>query len=108
MPEFTEKPRPPFPEQSQPKPGIEDRLTPKPDFEAAEYRAAGKLQGKAALVTGGDSEIGRAVAVLFAREGADVAIVYLPQEQVDAEETRRAAEAEGRRCHLIPGDVTSA
>ncbi|HYE15444.1 MAG TPA: SDR family oxidoreductase, partial [Pyrinomonadaceae bacterium] len=66
---------------------------------------SGKLKDRVALVTGGDSGIGRAVAVLFAREGADVALVYLPEEQVDAEETRAAVEAEGRRALLIPGDV---
>jgi NAD(P)-dependent dehydrogenase (short-subunit alcohol dehydrogenase family) len=71
------------------------------------YRGSGKLQGKVALITGGDSGIGRAVAVLYAREGADVAIVYLPQEQADADETRRAIEKEGRRALLIPGDVTN-
>jgi len=64
------------------------------------------LLDKRALITGGDSGIGRAVAVLFAREGADVAIVYLPQEQSDAEETRRAVEAAGRSCLLIAGDIT--
>jgi NAD(P)-dependent dehydrogenase (short-subunit alcohol dehydrogenase family) len=66
----------------------------------------GKLDGKVALITGGDSGIGRAVAVLYAREGADVAVVYLPEEQEDAEETRVAVEAEGKQCVLIPGDVT--
>jgi NAD(P)-dependent dehydrogenase (short-subunit alcohol dehydrogenase family) len=96
----------PYPKQHQPKPGIEAEMTPRPEYEAPHYRAAGKLEGKAALITGGDSGIGRAVAVLYAREGADVAIVYLPEEQEDAEETRVAVEAEGRRCVLIPGDVT--
>jgi NAD(P)-dependent dehydrogenase (short-subunit alcohol dehydrogenase family) len=75
---------------------------------APRYRGSGKLDGKVALITGGDSGIGRAVAVLYAREGADVAIVYLDVEQPDAEETARAIEAEGRRCLLIPGDVRSA
>jgi NAD(P)-dependent dehydrogenase (short-subunit alcohol dehydrogenase family) len=70
------------------------------------YRGSGKLQDKTAIVTGGDSGIGRATAVLFAREGADVAIVFLPQERSDAEETARSIEAEGRRALLIPGDVT--
>jgi NAD(P)-dependent dehydrogenase (short-subunit alcohol dehydrogenase family) len=99
-------PHPPFPEQRQPKPGLEAKLEPKPRYRGTLYRPAGKLRGKTALVTGGDSGIGRAVAVLFAREGADVAIVYLPAEHRDAEETKRAVEAEGRRCLLIPGDVS--
>ena len=96
----------PYPKQQQPKPGIEAEMTPRPEYDAPHYRGSGKLEGKAALITGGDSGIGRAVAVLYAREGADVAIVYLPEEQEDAEETRVAVEAEGRRCLLIPGDVT--
>jgi NAD(P)-dependent dehydrogenase (short-subunit alcohol dehydrogenase family) len=101
-----EQPKPPFPEQKLEKPGIESELRPRPRYEATRYRAAGKLEGKVALVTGGDSGIGRAVAVLFAREGADVAISYLPEEQSDAEETRDAIEREGRRALLVPGDVT--
>jgi NAD(P)-dependent dehydrogenase (short-subunit alcohol dehydrogenase family) len=100
-------PKPPFPPQHQPKPGIESKLRPRPRYEAPEYRGAGKLEGCAALITGGDSGIGRAVAVLFAREGADVAIVYLPIEESDAETTKAAIEAEGRHALLIPGDVQS-
>ncbi len=98
-------PRPPFPRQHQEKPGIEADLSPRPEYLGRDYRPAGKLQGKVALITGGDSGIGRSVAVLFAREGADIAIGYLPEEQSDAEETREAVEAENRRIVLLPGDV---
>jgi NAD(P)-dependent dehydrogenase (short-subunit alcohol dehydrogenase family) len=98
-------PEPPQPKQHQEKPGRESALKPRPQYLASEYRGSGKLEDRVALVTGGDSGIGRAVAVLFAREGADVAIVYLSEDE-DAEETRRAVEAEGRRALLIPGDVT--
>jgi NAD(P)-dependent dehydrogenase (short-subunit alcohol dehydrogenase family) len=102
------EPRPPFPKQHQDQPGLESKLDPRPRFEAEDYRAAGKLRDRAALITGGDSGIGRAVAVLFAREGADVAISYLPQEQSDAEETRKAVEAQGRQCVMLPGDLRDA
>jgi NAD(P)-dependent dehydrogenase (short-subunit alcohol dehydrogenase family) len=101
-----EQPRPPLPAQHQDKPGIEAKLEPRPRYQAPAYKAAGKLEGKRALITGGDSGIGRAVAVLFAREGADVAINYLPAEQVDADETRQAIEACGRKCVELPGDLT--
>jgi len=100
-------PHPPLAPQHQAKPGKESEMSPRPMFEAPHYAGSGKLQDQVALVTGGDSGIGRAVAVLFAREGADVAIVYL-DEHDDAAETRRAVEAEGRKCLLLPGDVTSA
>lgn len=99
-------PSPPFPAQHQNKPGDESKLSPRPRYHAPDYRGADKLAGRVALITGGDSGIGRAVAVLFAREGADVAILYLPEEQHDAEETARAVEGEGRRALLIAGDVS--
>ena len=97
-------PEPPFPEQHLKKPGLESDLDPAPMYQAPYYKGSEKLQDQAAIITGGDSGIGRAVAVLFAREGADVAIVYL-EETGDAEVTRQAVEAEGRRCLLIQGDV---
>ncbi len=102
------EPKPPNPKQKQAKPGVEARMQPRPRYEAPLYRPAGKLEEKIALITGGDSGIGRAVAVLYAREGANVGLVYLPQEQRDAEETRAAVEAEGRRALLIPGNVSDA
>jgi NAD(P)-dependent dehydrogenase (short-subunit alcohol dehydrogenase family) len=105
QPQQEEQPKSPMPAQQQPKPGIEAKMTPKPEFLAPKYKGSGKLQYKAAIITGGDSGIGRSVAVLYAREGADVAIVYLPEEEVDAKETARHVENEGRRCLLIPGDV---
>ena len=98
-------PEPPLPRQHQEKPGQEHQLDPRPKYLAPEYEGSGKLQDMVALITGADSGIGRAVAVLYAREGADVSIVYLSEDE-DAEETRRAVEAEGRRAMLIPGDVT--
>jgi NAD(P)-dependent dehydrogenase (short-subunit alcohol dehydrogenase family) len=93
-----------LPAQHQAKPGTEAQLQLKPRFEAPDYRGSDKLKDRVALITGGDSGIGRAVAVLYAREGADVAIVYLASHE-DARETQRCVEAEGRRCVLIAGDV---
>jgi hypothetical protein len=101
-----QEPKGPYPKQAQKKPGIEAEIEPRPKYAGEAYKPAGKLEDKVALITGGDSGIGRSVAVLYSREGADVAIVYLPQEERDAQETREAVEAEGRRCILIPGDVT--
>jgi NAD(P)-dependent dehydrogenase (short-subunit alcohol dehydrogenase family) len=93
-----------LPAQHQDKPGIEAELELEPQFMAPDYRGSGKLEGFTAIVTGADSGIGRAVAVLFAREGADVTVAYL-NEHEDAEKTKQCIEAEGRRCLLMPGDV---
>ena len=98
-------PEPPFPRQHQTKPGQESKLNPTPMYDAPFYQGSGKLNGKVAIITGGDSGIGRAVAVLFAREGADIAILYL-NEHEDARITESAVKAEGRRCILIAGDVS--
>jgi len=93
-----------LPAQHLSKPGLEQEMAEKPRFLAEDYKGSDKLRHRVAIITGGDSGIGRAVAVLYAREGADVAIVYL-DEHPDAEETRRCVEAEGRRCLLLAGDV---
>ena len=100
------EPKSPMPAQHQRKPGLESRLRPRPKYQAPFYKGSGKLAGKVALITGGDSGIGRAVAVLFAREGADVAITHLPQEASDARETVKAVQAEGRTAVAISGDLT--
>ena len=102
-----EQPMSPMPPQHQPKPGIEAKLEPRPRYRAPLYAGAGKLNQKVALITGGDSGIGRAVAVLFAREGADVAFTFLKEEKEDAEETKRAVEAEGQRAFAMVGDVSN-
>lgn len=92
-------------EPQQPRPGLTAAMHTKPDHGEESYVGKGLLNGKVALITGGDSGIGRAVAIAYAREGADVAISYLADEQVDAEETRRWVEQAGRRCLLLPGDI---
>ncbi len=102
-----EHPEPPLPAQHLEKPGNEKDLILAPQFQAPAYKGSGKLEGLSAIITGGDSGIGRAVSVLFAREGADVAVVYLDEHE-DARETQRCVEAEGKRCLLIAGDVKDA
>jgi len=91
-----QQPHNPFPAQHQEKPGSEAELTPRPQYRAPLYKGSDKLQKKVALITGGDSGIGRAVAVLYAREGADVTLLFLPEELADAKETQSVVEAEGR------------
>ncbi len=97
-----------IPEQQQPEPGLDADLTPKPDRGEKTYRGLGRLAGRKALVTGGDSGIGAAVVIAFAREGADVAFGYLPEEQKDADTIKALVEAEGRVAVPLPGDITSA
>lgn len=97
-------PEPPLPKVHQDKPGSEADLPLAPMYDAPFYEGSGKLKDKVALITGGDSGIGRSVAILFAREGADIAIVHLDEDQ-DAEDTKRAIEKEGRKCLVIKGDV---
>ena len=100
-------PNPPFPQQSQPIPGRTDQMQPRPDHGEESYRGSGKLDGMAALVTGGDSGIGRAVALAYAREGADLLISYL-DEHDEAQETQRLVEEAGKRAVLKPGDLQEA
>ena len=99
-------PQPPFPKQPQSAPGLAKEMDPKPDHGETSYKGYGRLQNRKALVTGADSGIGRAAAIAFAREGADVALSYLGSEQADAEDVRTVIEAEGRTCLLLPGDIT--
>jgi NAD(P)-dependent dehydrogenase (short-subunit alcohol dehydrogenase family) len=101
-----DRPQPPFPPQQQERPGLDEKMEPQPQFEGATYKAAGKLEGKVAIVTGGDSGIGRSVAYLFAREGADVAIVCLEDEHADAVAIRDEIRKLGRRVLMIYGDVS--
>ena len=95
-----------IPEQRQPEPGLDAMLEPKADHGIETYKGLGRLKGRKALITGADSGIGRAVAIAFAREGADVALSYLPIEQVDANETIKQIEAAGQKAVAIPGDIS--
>jgi len=103
----TQYPQPPFPRQPQPVPGLASKMDPVPDHGETSYQGSGRLKGRKALVTGGDSGIGRAAAIAFAREGADVAISYLASETTDAQEVIQLIEAEGRQALALPGDITN-
>ncbi|MEE1865891.1 MULTISPECIES: SDR family oxidoreductase [Pseudomonas] len=102
---LTQYPQPPFPAQSQAAPGLDQQMKPKPDHGEQSYQGFGRLKGRKALITGADSGIGRAVAIAFAREGADIVLNYLPVEQPDAREVITLIEAEGRRAIALPGDL---
>ena len=101
----TKYPKPPFPEQHQPWPGLASKMQPRPDHGETSYKGSGRLKGRKALITGGDSGMGRAAAIAFAREGADVAINYLPDEQPDADEVIALIKAAGSKGFAIPGDI---
>src|SRR5947209_5170965 len=98
-------PRPPYPEQTQPWPGLASKMEPRPDHGETSYKGSGRLRGRKALITGGDSGMGRATAIAFAREGADVAINYLPEEEPDAGEVIALIQEAGRKGLAIPGDI---
>ena len=100
-----ESPEGGFPEQQQAPPGLTSEMTPEPDHGEEHWIGRGRLEGMRALITGGDSGIGRAVAIAFAREGCDVALSYLPEEQSDADDVAAWVEKTGRRCVLLPGDL---
>lgn len=102
---LTQYPQPPFPAQGQEAPGLDSRMKPEPDHGEDTYKGFGRLAGRKALITGADSGIGRAVAIAFAREGADIVLNYLPLEQADAREVIKLIEAEGRRAIAMPGDL---
>lgn len=99
-------PKPPFERQPQDPPGLASKMVPRPDHGEQSYKGSGRLTGRKALITGGDSGIGRATAIAYAREGADVAINYLPEEESDAKEVIELIRAEGRKAIAIPGDIT--
>ncbi len=101
----TKYPKPPFKSQPQPWPGLAGKMDPKPDHGETSYKGSGRLKGRKALITGGDSGMGRAAAIAYAREGADVAINYLPAEEPDAREVIALIKAEGRKAIAIPGDL---
>lgn len=102
---LTQYPQPPFPAQGQEAPGLDAKMNPEPDHGETTYKGFGRLAGRKALITGADSGIGRAVAIAFAREGADIVLNYLPIEQRDAREVVKLIEAEGRRAIALPGDI---
>ncbi|MBM7112004.1 SDR family oxidoreductase [Archangium primigenium] len=104
-PAVPDHPRPPFPAQQQPWPGLASKMDPRPDHGEKSYVGSGRLRGRKALITGGDSGIGRAAAIAYAREGADVAISYLPAEEPDAKEVVALIRAEGRKAVALPGDI---